>query len=112
MKLKLSLLVLTIAFLIFPRAVSAEEINSFKSNIVVNNDSSIAVTETISYDFAFVPHHGIFRDIPYHYQARSGNYNLRIKVQSVTDDKQIPYHYTVSTTGGNIEIKIGDPNST
>ncbi|MDR3642822.1 MAG: DUF2207 domain-containing protein [Candidatus Doudnabacteria bacterium] len=102
---------LAAAFFILPKIGLAETINKFNSAITINRDSSISVTETIAYDFADVPHHGIYRDIPYRYQARGGNYNVRITIKGVTDENGQPYPYSTSKSGGNLEIKIGDANT-
>src|SRR3990167_2461735 len=40
-----------------------ESVNSFHSDIVVNGDGTVKVTETIRYYFPF-SRHGIFREIP------------------------------------------------
>src|SRR6185369_9134413 len=109
MKIKLLGFLFAATFLVLPKLASAEAINTFGSKITINPDSSISVQEVIDYDFGQVPHHGIFRDIPYHYQARGGNYNLRIKVISVADQSGNLYQYTTTTSNGQVEIKIGDP---
>ncbi|MFA5062052.1 MAG: DUF2207 domain-containing protein [Patescibacteria group bacterium] len=104
--------ILTVIFIIiglgFAGLARAEEINNFGVVINVNKDSSINVTERVEYNFDGVQKHGIFRDIPIKYQARGGNYNLRISKISVTDENGQPYKYTISYPGKNLEIKIGD----
>ena len=115
MKLKIGLFfvfAILAGFFFLPRLTLAESVNQFQSKIQINQDSSIAVTETIVYDFGNTAHHGIFRYIPYHYAARGGNYNLHIGVTGVTDDKNAPFPYTVTKDSSNVDIKIGDPNST
>ena len=95
-----------------PKISLAEAISSFNSQIKINADASINITETIYYDFGDAAHHGIFRDIPYHYQARGGNYDVKISIGSVTDLDHNPYQYTTSNINGQVEVKIGDPNTT
>ncbi len=112
MKIKLAAFLFAAVFLILPKLANAESINDFASKIVINSDSSINIQETIVYDFGTVPHHGIFRDIPYHYEARGGNYNLRINIDGVFDSAGNPYKYTTGKTNGQVQIKIGDPNLT
>src|SRR3989344_213833 len=90
----------------------AEVIDNFQSDIVINSDSSIDVTETIDYDFQGIYRHGIFRNIPIKYQARGGNYNLHISNIRVTDESGKDYQFQTSYPKNNIEIKIGDPNET
>ena len=86
----------------------SEKVESFDVEIKINQDSSINISEKIEYDFANLERHGIFRDIPVKYQARGGNYNLRISDISVSDESGNPYNYQLSYPGNNIEIKIGD----
>jgi len=81
-------LILFIVFL--PSSLSSEEIKSFYTNLYIMNDGSITVIEDIEYDFGSARRHGIFRDIPYKYEIRSGsqklyNYNLRMNILDVTD---------------------------
>ena len=53
-----------------------EKINNFDTVIKVNSDSSINVTENITYDYdnltSGLERHGLYRDIPYKYQAVYG----------------------------------------
>jgi uncharacterized membrane protein len=87
-----------------------EMINDFQTQVTINNDSSINVREEIVYDFADQESHGIYRFIPISYQARGGNYRLRISDISVTDETGANYNFTISYPGKNIELKIGDAN--
>jgi len=88
-----------------------ESIKSFDTEIVLHEDASVEVSETIYYDFGLNQRHGIFRDIPVRYKARGGNYNLRISNISVTDTSDTPYQFTTSRSGKNFQIKIGDPHT-
>ncbi|HKC20743.1 MAG TPA: DUF2207 domain-containing protein, partial [Candidatus Dormibacteraeota bacterium] len=87
-------------------------INSFHSQITINDDASITVVEDIQVDFGNLVKHGIFRYIPVRYRydsTRDRYYDLT--VSSVTDGRSaIPY--TVTSTGTDEVIKIGDPNRT
>jgi uncharacterized membrane protein len=99
-------------FLLFAIPVFAQEIVAdFSAVIKINPDSSLDITETISYDFGAEQRHGIYRDIPYKYQARGGNYNLRLDVISVTDAGGAKYEYQISGQGNNKRIKIGGADS-
>lgn len=110
--MKKILLPLLFSFLLFlPAVVKAESIKSFEVSVGIFRDSSIEVEEKILYDFGEFSRHGIFRDIPYSYKARGGNYKLNIEVISVTDKSGKPYIYKVSKNSGVLNIKIGDPNS-
>lgn len=88
---------------------SQEAIMSYVSNIIVNIDNSIDVTETITYETGPQEHHGIYRDIyPYSSQGRK----MSIEKVTVIDEKGDPYLFNVSDSGKNVRIQIGDPNQT
>jgi uncharacterized membrane protein len=91
-------------------AQAAEAIGSYEVDITINQDSSILVKEKIGYDFGQEQRHGIFREIPYKYEARGGAFKLRVSNITVTgkDGNSIPFEK--STTGGNVVLKIGDPD--
>jgi uncharacterized membrane protein len=86
-----------------------EAIVSFSSNIIVNVDNSIDVTETIIYNTGPQERHGIYRGIyPYSSQKRK----MAIENVSVTNEQGVRYQFQRSDTDKNIKIKIGDPNQT
>jgi len=86
---------------------SDEVINSFDSDITMNKDGSVQVTETIVYNFGSNEKHGIYRDIPL--TAKDGP-RIQVNIWNVKDEKGEDYHYAVSTTDGAAHIKIGDPD--
>ena len=93
-------------------AWASEKIDNFTVNIAINQDATINVEEQIRYDFGDEQKHGIYREIPYKYKARGGNYSLNISAIAVTlGDKQRYVPFEVSRVGGNLVIKIGDPNA-
>ena len=98
------------ALMFAPKVFAVERIDSFDATIKIREDAAIEVSEKIEYDFGVAQKHGIFRNIPVKYQARGGNYNLRISDISVADEKGAAYKFTTSYPGDNIQIKIGDPN--
>ncbi|MEW6407776.1 MAG: DUF2207 domain-containing protein [Patescibacteria group bacterium] len=88
-----------------------EEISNYNVKIEIKNDSSLIITENILYDFKSQKRHGIYRDIPIKYKDQRGaNYNLRLKVLSITDEKGMNHKYTFSRKGKDFSIKIGDPD--
>jgi uncharacterized membrane protein YgcG len=113
---KIIILIFTLGFwgLLAPMAgaqdVQPEAIDSFDAQVSINADASFKVLEKIQYDFGTAQKHGIFRDIPIKYQARGGNYNLRLGDISVKDEQGNSYNFTISYPGNNLEIKIGDAN--
>jgi uncharacterized membrane protein YgcG len=93
----------------------AESVRSFVEDIYPDADGSIAITETITYDFGVDDRHGIFRDIlDTHPQESSSLWKRRFIDIAVTGVKQdgaeIPYE--VSRSGDATHIKIGDPDHT
>lgn len=102
-------LILIAAGMILSRPVLASgKIDNLEVNIKINEDASISISEKISYDFGDAQKHGIFRNIPYKYKARGGNFKLRLSGVSVTDENGAPYHYEQSRSGNDLVIKIGD----
>jgi uncharacterized membrane protein len=93
---------------IISQSANAEVIDSFDAEVKINSDASFGVSEKIQYDFGIAQKHGIFRNIPIKYQARGGNYNLRISDISVKDEQGNNYNFTTSYPGNDVEIKIGD----
>ncbi len=85
-------------------------IDSFTSEITLGKDSTLTVNEHITVDFQLESKHGIYRDIPVRYKRGSVNYNLRLKVISVTDEDGIDRPYEVSRKGAYVSTKIGDPS--
>lgn len=86
-------------------------IKSFSSNVYVNKDTSITVTENIKVEF-LEPRHGIFRNIPVVYSARGKTINTDLRVQSVRNNLGTSYKYEVGRDGKQVQIKIGDPDTT
>lgn len=108
-KLIVSLFFLTL-FPFFP--VFAEEVLDFDQTININKDSSLDIRETIAYDFGDLEKHGIYREIPYRYEARGGNFKLRIDDVSVQDGAGNDLDFETSKEGNDLRIKIGDADKT
>jgi len=105
------LLLVVSAVLVFPAFASAEDISSFRVVIEVKTDASFNVAETIQYNFSDASRHGIYRDIPVKYQARGGNYTVKISNISVVDEDGQPYKFISSPSGNSLRIKIGDADT-
>lgn len=107
-------------FVIHPAkaALTDWNINDFQSEIVVNNDSSLTITEKITADCDNLPDkHGIFRILPTQYVMESGKkVTTPVTLISITDfdNNPIQYQTTRSTNSGikTITWKIGDPGKT
>lgn len=89
------------------RAAEKEQIDSFEATIRINADASVDISERIAYDFGPEQKHGIYRRIPVRYEARGGNYNLRLSDVSVTDENGRSYRFEVSAQDDYKEIKVG-----
>ncbi len=93
----------------FAMSVSAESITQFDVDLVINDDATVDVVETIVYDFGALNRQGMYRTIPVKYKTDKGN-NRSIKLSeiSVVDANGVDRTFTKSSTGGNIKLKIGD----
>ena len=89
-----------------------ETIRSFNSNIIVHEDSSMTVTETIEvYAGNNQINHGIYRDFPTQYKDENGyNYNVGFQVKKILLDNDSVL-YSISNLLNGKRVKIGDANS-
>lgn len=87
-------------------------ITNYATQMDIQPDSSIFVSESITADFTGDPHHGIYRDLPLTTRDKFGNnYRLRFHIQSVTDENGSNLKYRLTSGGGGVRIKIGDPKT-
>jgi uncharacterized membrane protein len=91
-------------------ALANESIDRFTANIDINTNGQIDVTESIDYDFGNEKKRGIYRELPYKYNARGGNYTVDITDISATDETGYSYQTQISKTNGNLKIRIGNPD--
>ncbi|HLD60839.1 MAG TPA: DUF2207 domain-containing protein [Patescibacteria group bacterium] len=110
--LAVTVFVLLLGHTAWAHEIAGEHIEEVAATIHVQPDSSMQVEERIVYNFAQNQRHGIFRDIPFVYQARGGNYTLRMRVLSVVDEKGAAYPFSATEVGEFLKIKIGDPDKT
>ena len=108
------LYLLVLFALVLPSAVfaSEESIPSFDARIVVHKNATIEVTERILYDFGDNERHGIFRIVPYSYQAGDETYTADVTSVLVTDGAGTPLPFNESRGNGELTLKIGDPDVT
>jgi len=86
-------------------------IKDFATNITVNQDSSLNITERLVADCGNLPNkHGIFRIFPKTYQTISGNYILPLEVISITDGRGNPIRYSVVSDSNTVTYKMGNEN--
>ncbi len=99
--------------LLLPASAQAEErILSYVSEVAIQRDSSLAVTETITVRAEGSQiQHGIYRDFPTRYRTRDGG-RMRVgfTFQGTTLDGQ-PVSAVTEPIGNGVRIKIGDPDS-
>jgi len=93
--------------------LTGEHIESFNTDITINTDGTIDVTESIYYDFDTLDRHGIFRSIPF---TKRNDENKRVDLKfenfTVTNGKGEKYKFEKSIEDEQIILKIGDPDKT
>ncbi|MCA9388746.1 DUF2207 domain-containing protein [Candidatus Berkelbacteria bacterium] len=99
--------------LLLPNLAFAQEafvIDSYHTEININTDSSLDITETIEANFS-QQRHGIFRNIPLKYKDNFGNTKkLRISKINVSDEDG--HQYPIELSGSSTKkIQIGDPDT-
>ena len=117
-KIVIKILLFSLLFVIFiqPTIYKASEnevIKSFHSDIVINKDATMQVTETITVTSAEENiKHGIYREFPTKYTDNKGsNINIGFKVVSVKRDGEAE-EYNVSQESNGKRITIGNKDVT
>lgn len=88
-------------------------LEDFQSEIILNDDSSLLITEKIVADCGNLPDkHGIFRVLPTAINTPSGKISTPVELVSITDFSGQPYHYETSRQWDTVTWKIGDPDKT
>lgn len=117
----LGLLLACAGLMVFPGRTGAATvtdwyIKNFDSQIVVNKDSTLNITENILADCGNAPNkHGIFRILPLTAQITSNEImKTPVYLQSITNFQGKAYQYVETINGSDKTItwKIGDPNVT
>jgi uncharacterized membrane protein len=114
--IKLFLLLALFAFLslnlilsVSPASAQYFTINKFHSDIMIHEDSSMIVIETIAVEF-HRSRHGIYREIPFQYRDDLGKMiTTPTRILSVTDESGKAWKYQVKKAGPTVHIRIGDP---
>ncbi len=116
---KKSWMVFAFILLLFPQFSSARVnvtdwyIQDFDSQIIVNKDSSLDITEKIMADCGNLPNkHGIFRILPTSVNVSGKKIQMPVKLLGITDQLGNKYAYqTIKNTGDStVTWKIGDAN--
>ena len=99
---------LTLILFITPAFAQYFTIDKFHSDIMIDEDSSMIVKETIDVEF-HQPRHGIYREIPFKYRDDLGKWiTTPTKVLSLTDGSGKAWKYKVERSGPVINVRIGD----
>jgi len=84
-------------------------VKDLQTKIVVNQDSSLDITEDILADCGNLPNkHGIFRILPKNYKTVSGTFPLPIKLISITDKSGHKLDYSTVSDSNTVTYQIGD----
>jgi uncharacterized membrane protein len=103
------ILSLNLILFTFPAFAQYFTINQFHADVMIDEDSSIIVKETIHVEF-HQSRHGIYREIPFQYRDEFGKtITTPIRVLSVTDGSGKTWKYRVKKAGPMIDVRIGDP---
>lgn len=120
----ISAVVAIISFLLIPVSFAETESNydwrfkdsydwyikDFQAEFILNNDSTMLVTEKITADVNMAGKHGIFRALPLKRQTPSGKVDAPIKLISITDFSGKSLKYSTTYSNNTVTWKIGDAN--
>lgn len=104
-------IVLLAPFLPANSAEAGDVINFFRSTIVLTDNATLYVKETIDVDFGKNQHHGIVREIPCSAIIKGDKKRIHITATGSSCDHQNVQN-SVSFDNEHFKIKIGDPNRT
>ena len=79
------------------------EINDYDVNILVNEDNSYLINETLQVEFNRTDMHGIFRDIP-----TKTYFGKPVKIKKLD---VLTHNYSSERNGGFLSLRIGDKNT-
>ncbi|NTU73099.1 DUF2207 domain-containing protein [Candidatus Roizmanbacteria bacterium] len=114
---RIAIFALLFISIILPQTLHAQEITTeqildYSTTDVINMDGTVAVKESIQYDFGNAQRHGIYRTIPLIKSDNGKEYRMNLQINSITDEKGLPYRYEVTEGRRSIEVKVGDAKST
>lgn len=114
-------IIITVLIILVPKSQARENITDwyiqkFDTEITVNSDSSLDISEKIIADCGNLPDkHGIFRTLPTIYYPEKGKLvKTPVELESVTDFQGKKYKYSTSNNriDHTVTWKIGDPKIT
>jgi uncharacterized membrane protein len=106
--------IVALFFLFSPHPVSADEgwtIDSFNSQIAIQQTGDVDIVETINVDFNTLSKHGIYREIPYVYESQGQKTYTEIMVSEIKQNGEQAI-FNKSQNDGYIHLKIGNPDKT
>ena len=114
MKKKIFSLLFISFFLLLPFSVKADDgyyIDNYDVDIIVNDNHTLSVTETIDVTFK-EDRHGIIRKIPLKnsYTRKYNDKNFTFEQKGYIYDLKVNEKYELKETYSDYEIKIGDPD--
>lgn len=87
-------------------------VKDFKTDLVLQTDESLLVTENITADAGNLSDkHGIFRVLPQKFKTDNQTQALPTEIISVTNEQGSAHPYTLNTSQGTLVLKIGDPKN-
>src|ERR1700740_2691063 len=99
-------------FVAVPLSAKERRLLKFYSDIDVRSDSSVDVTEHITFQFIGGPWHGIYRYIPVEYSGPRGlNYTLFLDAKRVTDESGHKLKFESSRERQYLKLQIFVPNA-
>ena len=103
---------LLLVFFASPASSKERRLLKFYSEIDVLADSSVDVTENITFQFIGGPWQGIYRTIPIEYAGPRGlNYSLFVDVKRITDEGGNKLRFETSRERQYLKLKIYIPNA-
>jgi uncharacterized membrane protein YgcG len=93
----------------------AERIVSFASEVVIQSDGALRITERIRYDFGSDARHGIFREIPVRFDYEPDRrYERLMPIDDVSVETRpgTPGNLKIESAGAYERLRIGDPDRT
>ncbi|HMK49139.1 MAG TPA: DUF2207 domain-containing protein [Thermodesulfovibrionales bacterium] len=106
----MSVFALVLIILVSTALAQDYAIDKFHSEILISDDSSVLVEETIAVRF-HGSRHGIYREIPYKYEDDRGNrITTPLRVLSVTDEAGNNLEFKTARKGNLVNIRIGNPS--
>jgi uncharacterized membrane protein YgcG len=110
-KFVVTFFVLSLLLLIPSKIRAAEIITHFQSDITINQDTSLSISEQINYT-TDQNKHGIYRYLPLSYNQDGQKTITPIEAVTITNQSGKTIPYTTDSDGTFLTLKIGDPDAT